>query len=95
MAVFNSKIAKQFGIPSVCSFCGGEAQSYWHDGDNVRTCRKCAIEVLPSLMADAVVLDKRYPALERSAALFFEQARANFWQACFKALLRAKNEKLD
>lgn len=78
MAAFNSKIAKQFGIPSVCSFCGGEAQSYWQGIECVRTCSKCAIEVLPKLMADAIVQDNRYPKLESSATLFFEQARANY-----------------
>ncbi len=93
MAVFTKKIAEKFDISQICSFCGGEAHSYWHDIEDVRCCRKCAVEVLPKLAADAVVLDKKHPSLESAASLFFEQVKANYWQACFKSLLRADNEK--
>ncbi len=94
MAVFNSKIAKQFNIPQACSFCGSDCpQSFWHGGENVRTCRGCAIDILPKLLADSIVLDRKSPALESSVELFFEKVKANYYEACFKGLLRAGNEK--
>ena len=94
MAVYNSKIAKDFDIPEKCSFCGNDSpQSFWHGGENVRTCRGCAIDILPKLLADSIVGDRRSPTLLVSVELFFEKAKANYYEACFKGLLRADNEK--
>ena len=94
MAVFNSKIAKQFDMPQTCSFCGGdEVHVFWYGGENVRACRSCAENVFPQLQADSVVGDRKFPALENSIELFLERAKANFYQACVKSLLRANNEK--
>ena len=94
MAIYNSKIAKDFDIPVTCSFCGNDSpQSFWHGGENVRTCRGCAIEILPKLLADSIVLDRKSPALGDSIELFLERVRANYYQACVKSLLRADNEK--
>ena len=94
MAVYKSKAAKDFNVPPVCSFCGGDSpQSFWHGGENVRTCRSCAIDILPKLLADSIVLDRKSPALEGSVDLFFEKVKANYYEACFKSLLRASDEK--
>ena len=94
MAVYNSKLAEDFDIPGKCSFCGSDSpQSFWRGGENVRTCRGCAVDILPKLLADSIVLDRKSPALENSVDLFFEKAKANYYEACFKSLLRADNEK--
>ncbi len=94
MAVFTKKIAEQFDIPQTCSFCGGnEVHCFWQDFESVRCCRKCALAVLPALVADAVVQDRESSNLLDNIDSALAKFEVNFWRACSKSLLRANNEK--
>ncbi len=73
----NSKVA--------CSFCDKEVANHqyqggeWHtNGGTVYCCHRCAVDVLPRLMADSVhVAQNGY--VEGGKAL--EVASGNFWKA--------------
>ena len=94
MAVYNSKIAKDFDIEKSCSFCGGsEVHCFWSDSETVRCCQKCALTVLPALVADAVVQDRESSNLLDNIDSALAKFEVNFWRACSKSLLRANNEK--
>jgi hypothetical protein len=76
-----------------CSFCG-EARSaaYWtvagiEGASAIGVCRECAVEVLPALMADALVgegASNRTLINDLKAAL--DRADARFWKAASSAL---------
>ena len=42
------------GKPRTCQVCGGEPDALWMGADDMTVCGKCAIRIIPRLMADAV-----------------------------------------
>jgi len=66
-----------------CSVCGEPGAAIWVGEEDIVVCRRCAFEVLPKLMADAVLnspvaLDRLMDVLE-DARLRFSM---NFYRAC-------------
>jgi hypothetical protein len=87
--LFDAKIASQWGT---CTFCGEpDASAYWrcavHD---VATCRRCAVETLPKLIADAVVGEHGDgPHIIGRVQPELEIIQKNFWMAVAVAIWRS------
>lgn len=73
-----------------CSFCGERhATAFWQDWRTVSCCRRCAVEVLPKLMADAVVGEHgSQPGMVGTVRRYLDLATATFWQAAATAIHR-------
>jgi hypothetical protein len=75
-----------------CTFCGTpDTSGYWRgvEGD-VAVCRGCAVEVLPKLLADALVGERGdNPQTIGQLHRQLETVLKNFWQAVAGAVWRA------
>ncbi len=48
----------------VCSFCGeSNAEGFWYGEKNVSCCRRCALETLSALQADALIGERGHGEL--------------------------------
>jgi hypothetical protein len=67
----------------VCSFCGeSESAAWWMGHQQVSVCRRCALEVLPCLMADALVGERGdLPHALVSLHRDLETVLKGFWRA--------------
>jgi hypothetical protein len=75
----------------VCSFCGQPyAAAWWLGHQPISVCRKCAIENLPRLLADAVAGENADgPNVASNLHRAWEQAETRFWMAASCAISRA------
>jgi hypothetical protein len=73
-----------------CTLCGEPATAFWYGHATVSVCRRCAVEKLPLLIADAVC-DERgdgpHAVTRLTAAL--ETVRRQFWKGVAHAVHRA------
>lgn len=65
-----------------CSFCGSRSSAFWQGNSCIYCCTRCAVNILPALIADALV--------ERKDTLFtlrdkFSKVEGRFWEASFHA----------
>ena len=64
-----------------CSLCGGPASGAWFgtaDGGHLASCRSCAFNVLPKLIADATfIASSSYPETEN----ILLRIEKEFWRA--------------
>lgn len=63
-----------------CNICGHEAAAMWNGEKDIFICPHCAVDVLPRLIADAILSD----VLARDYSLLLqavEKAKYAFWQA--------------
>jgi hypothetical protein len=77
---------------ATCTFCGRpEASGYWRGvEDDVAVCRGCAVEVLPKLLADALVGERGdNPQTTGQLHRKLETVLKNFWQAVAGAVWSA------
>jgi hypothetical protein len=80
-----------------CSFCGAPPTAYWStiveegSGGYVETCPRCALSVLPALIADALhLLPAGGTAPPADEAL--REIEAAFWRALALRLVRERKE---
>jgi hypothetical protein len=75
----------------VCSFCGEpHASAWWRGHQTISVCRKCAVEDLPRLLADALAGEHAdAPNVVGSLHRALEQAEKNFWMASCCAIANA------
>jgi hypothetical protein len=70
----------------ICCICGGQSVACWAGKQMLEVCYHCAVNVLPKLIADAVVgkdsVDVRVP---KSRA---EEVLANYWYGVAWAISR-------
>jgi len=72
-----------------CIICGSPAAAVWVGEETVAVCKRCALEILPKLIADAVLnslgdIDRFISSLEETQAVF----NTNFYRACLMGLWR-------
>jgi len=54
--IIDDKFKANSGEPEVCSFCGEDrATGVWIGDKTIFCCKHCAMQLLPQLMADAIV----------------------------------------
>jgi hypothetical protein len=75
----------------VCSFCGEPtASGWWRGHQSISLCRRCAIEDLPRLLADAIAGERAdAPNVVGNLQRAWEQAESRFWQAACVAIVQA------
>jgi hypothetical protein len=81
----------------VCSFCGEpNAAGWWMGRQYVSVCRRCALEVLPCLMADALVGERGdVPLALGSLHRDLETVLKTFWRAAAIAIHRTCRAALE
>jgi hypothetical protein len=79
--------AELFGGVESCSFCGEASAAWWQGLATITVCRPCAENVLPALLADAVVGERMHldPGVITST---LTRAERVFWRATALALAR-------
>jgi hypothetical protein len=72
-----------------CHLCSAPADAYWHGHEVFMVCKKCAIEVLPALIADAAYRTSMHPdGLDR----LLDRVARGFWRASALAgVIRARS----
>lgn len=73
-----------------CSACGERASAIWHGAEHLAVCHRCAIEVLPTLIADAI----SHPTLS-SMVHAHDAMIKRFWEATAKRLLGEQDRKRE
>lgn len=90
----DGEFEKHMGYKSVCFNCGNRASAVWQGSEgSVEVCGLCATEVLPKLIADAVIVTPT----ERGTLPFIrhlEAVGASYWYAV-AARLAAENQRLQ
>ena len=71
-----------------CSICGGPATAYWEGTRRVEVCPRCASDVLPLIIADAITCVSR-----ESAAATEQRVRAAFYRGLMLRLLREHDQR--
>lgn len=61
-----------------CTICGEAATATWGGRWALAVCPRCAVEVLPLLIADAIALPRKKP--HDAAALVWAQVTEVFWR---------------
>jgi len=74
-----------------CSVCGAPADAAWHGNHVIAVCSTCAIETLPSLIADAIYLPKHKAADAAKRSL--ERVDSRFWRALTLRLFRSQEQQ--
>jgi hypothetical protein len=69
-----------------CDVCGHPAAAHWRGHHGIAICGACAIEVLPSLLADAI--DLPLPRMAGAAKLALMQAECRYWRALAMRMMR-------
>jgi hypothetical protein len=80
---------------TACSFCDERnpaPAAFWMmaSGELV-VCRHCALNVLPAIIADAVVQDQSHGYTLSQVNDALQEIELRFWRACFLSVLRSKN----
>ena len=71
-----------------CSFCDQPATAHWHGAKVVAVCSECAVEVLPTMQADAIrilpcnAIEAAHRALDRATTVY--------WRALFLRMVRGE-----
>jgi hypothetical protein len=74
----------------VCGACGGDWTGVWIGETEFHVCARCALEVLPRLIADATWR----PALDRrDVEIVVERVRAELWRAVALNAMRERERK--
>ncbi len=63
-----------------CDICGHNATAMWSGKESIFICRRCAVDVLPRLIADAILSDVQVRDYSRLLQAV-EKAKSAFWQA--------------
>lgn len=66
-----------------CSICGGEPNAMWGGREPIFVCRTCALEILPRLIADAIIDDYRN---YEHFLIYRRKAKTSFLEGVTKAL---------
>lgn len=78
-------------IPAgTCTFCGAKADAEWWGDNTIRVCHRCAMEVLPALIADAVALEQA-----RHPVALWDEVSTVFWRALAIRLDRDQRQPSD
>ena len=88
--VFNTVSGKK----TTCQICGNEPDTTWSRNEDIIICSRCAFDILPKIMADAVanrLLNHPIPKdLQISAfKAMWKEAEKNYWYAAACQLLQA------
>ena len=81
----------------ICSFCGKpQASGWWRGHQTVSLWRRCAIEEVPRLMADAIAGEcADAPHVVANLQRAWEQSEARFWLAACCAIAQAARRTKD
>lgn len=81
------------GKPRACLVCGGRPNAIWVGEDILTVCRKCAIDVLPRIMADATagvlqgcVASGQPMEVRNAMRSAWARAESLYWQAAAHAM---------
>ena len=73
-----------------CAFCDLPVRAAWEGQRVIGCCHTCAIEVLPTLMADAIApqVADDWDRVKR----IFDQAESRFWRAMCHRLIKERGK---
>lgn len=74
-----------------CVFCGKRADAVWWGNGYTRVCKQCAVDILPRLIADAMV---NGDGTEYGEILeIFQALKAPFLEAALAQMTRARDKR--
>ena len=63
-----------------CAVCGESATALWHGAKPIAICETCAVDVLPTLIADAIFLPNDVRSVDQ-AQRQLEKITSVYWKA--------------
>ena len=87
---------KDDGSPRTCQVCGGVPDAIWIGADHIMVCRRCAVDVLPKLIADALNPAKHPgPCFGRQGQRRKKTSGVRWWYHFPMQQKRGKREEAD